>query len=246
MYEPRTYRKNVNNDRFAYFRAVVDETDLWIGIEKNRFSRVDQKLIRDEIVRLREELKKYIVLNPEFQTSMIALPVFGSDPPVIQKLKKAGITSSTGPMSGVAGLLAEEIAKYIHNEFDINEIIVENGGDICLKIRSELNIAIDLRGNSVFKQLGIRMRPSDGFVGVCSSSGTFGHSISLGKADLLTVISHDTVLADAWATSLANQIHTEDDIIAITKVLPENVTGILAIKANKIGYKGNFKLVKLG
>ena len=39
---------------------------------------------------------------------------------------KAGI----GPMSAVAGLFAREVGEHILNNFELNELLVENGGDI--------------------------------------------------------------------------------------------------------------------
>lgn len=245
MYEPRTYRKNVNTDRFEYVRIIVEESDLWLGIEKSRFEKVDQKLVRYEIVRLREVLKDYIVLNPIFLQSMKPIEIYNTDPPIIIKLKETGIISDTGPMTGVAGLIAEKITNFIVNTFEIKEVIVENGGDICMKINSDLNLSIAAGKNSGFNNLGLKILASEEVIGICSSSGTFGHSFSFGKADLLTVISHDTVLADAWATSLANQIKTQEDIQTLCNILPEEIIGLVAIKDNKIAYKGDYELLKL-
>lgn len=244
MYEPRTYRKNVNKDRFEYARIIVEESDLWLGIEKNRFIRLDQKLVRDEIVRLREVLKNYIDLNPVFLQSMKPIEIYDTDPVIIKKLKETGIISGTGPMTGVAGLIAEKITNFIQNVFDINEVIVENGGDICMKINTDLNLAIAAGENSAFNNIGLKILASEEVVAICSSSGTFGHSVSFGVADLLTVTSHDTTLADAWATSLANQIKTQKDLQTLCSTLPENVIGLLAIKDRKIAYKGDYELLK--
>ncbi len=245
MYEPRTYRKNLNTDRFEYARIIVEESDLWLGIEKSRIKKVDQKLVQNEILRLRTILKDYIGLNPDFLQSMKPIEIYENDPPIIKKLKETGIISHTGPMTGVAGLIAELITNFIQNSFDIQEVIVENGGDICMKINSELNLAVAAGKNSGFNNLGLKILPSEEVIGICSSSGTFGHSISFGKADLLTVISHDTTLADAWATSLANKINKEEDIQTLCNILPENIIGLLAIKDKKIAYKGDYELLKL-
>ncbi|MEE8324340.1 MAG: hypothetical protein V3R31_01660 [Candidatus Humimicrobiaceae bacterium] len=48
--------------------------------------------------------------------------------------------------------------------------------------------------------------------GICSSSGSFGHSLSLGKSDLVTVMSRTATIADAAATAIANTINCEEDM----------------------------------
>ena len=49
-------------------------------------------------------------------------------------------------------------------------------------------------------------------MGLCASSGKFGHSKSLGKADLVSVACCDTVMADQYATAFANQVVDVADI----------------------------------
>lgn len=49
-------------------------------------------------------------------------------------------------------------------------------------------------------------------VGVCTSSGKVGHSLSFGKADAVVVLSRDTLLADAAATAICNMVKGIDDI----------------------------------
>ena len=49
-------------------------------------------------------------------------------------------------------------------------------------------------------------------MGICSSSGTVGPSLSFGKSDIATVISGDPVLSDACATRLGNEIAAQGDL----------------------------------
>ncbi|MBN1783036.1 UPF0280 family protein, partial [bacterium] len=49
-------------------------------------------------------------------------------------------------------------------------------------------------------------------LGICTSSGTVGHSFSYGKADAAVVISRNIILADAAATALGNRVHQKEDL----------------------------------
>jgi ApbE superfamily uncharacterized protein (UPF0280 family) len=43
-------------------------------------------------------------------------------------------------------------------------------------------------------------------MGICSSSGAFGHSLSFGKADIVTIISENVITADLFATGVCNKL----------------------------------------
>jgi hypothetical protein len=60
------------------------------------------------------------------------------------------------------------------------------------------------------------------------SSATLGPSISFGIADAVTIFSHDVALADAWETSICNQIRPEDKSV-LDRVDVAEVDGIFAI-----------------
>ena len=55
-------------------------------------------------------------------------------------------------------------------------------------------------------KVGIRIKPDQQTWGVCTSSGTVGPSLSLGRADAACVVAPDTALADACATALGNRV----------------------------------------
>ena len=67
---------------------------------------------------------------------------------------------------------------------------------------------------------------------ICSSSGTMGHSLSLGRCDLATVFARDASLADAAATLAGNLVSREEDLEpAVNRVLAiEGIQGCLAGK----------------
>ncbi len=84
-------------------------------------------------------------------------------------------------------------------------------------------------------------------LGVCTSSGTVGHSLSLGQSDAVAVLARSTSLADAAATALGNRIKTAKDIpaaIDYAQTIP-GLSGVLLIKDDNMGLWGNVKVVSL-
>ena len=80
---------------------------------------------------------------------------------------------------------------------------------------------------------------------VCTSSGTVGHSLSLGNADAVCVLSESCSLADAAATSIGNHIKSKSDIpkaIDIGKNI-NGINGIAIIMGDEIGLWGNLELI---
>ena len=245
MFQPRIYRERINNERFKGKKIIIEESDLWVGINTESYSNVDFEHIHQHLFEIRGNLKSYILDHPEFRSSLHPLEPLDTDPDFIIRLKEAGLKAGVGPMAGIAGFVAEEIARTIKMNYDVKEVVIENGGDICLWIERDLNLALDSGTNKNFENLGLEIKAENDFLGICSSSGTFGHSFSMGSSDLLMVIANDTVLADSWATSLANYIRSEEDIDKIISKIPKNLKAFIAVKDNKIAYKGNYKVINI-
>jgi hypothetical protein len=74
-----------------------------------------------------------------------------------------------------------------------------------------------------------------------------GHSLSLGSADAVIVLSPSTSLADAAATALGNVVKTADDIPqAIEKAQSiEGLRGVVIIVDDKMGVWGKVRIVSL-
>jgi hypothetical protein len=82
-------------------------------------------------------------------------------------------------------------------------------------------------------------------MGICTSSGMFGHSFSFGKADAAVVLSENTALADAAATRFCNEIKTKNDInktIELSQSIA-GLEGVLLIKDDVLGVLGNITLI---
>lgn len=223
----------------AYFRITVSETDLHIGARLP---------LREEALRAcaaaRAEIEAEIAVRPAFLTSLVPLAPRGDETPLVRSMLDAAVRASVGPMAAVAGAVAGAVGKALADSSP--EVIVENGGDLYLQGGKERVVAVFAGKNPLSGKLGVRVRPVGG-LGVCTSSGTFGHSLSFGRADAALVVSRDPALADAAATRLGNLIRSEADIEnALDETLRvKGVTGALAIAGEKLGVKGEIELTTL-
>jgi ApbE superfamily uncharacterized protein (UPF0280 family) len=101
-------------------------------------------------------------------------------------------------------------------------------------------------GSSVLSEkLALRIRPEQTPLGVCTSSGTVGPSLSFGRADAVTVVSPSGAVADAAATRIGNQVKRRGDINRALAVAPEieGVLGAVIIMGDRVGAWGEVELV---
>jgi hypothetical protein len=148
-------------------------------------------------------------------------------------------------MAAVAGAIAEQVGLALLEES--SEVVVENGGDCFIKVDSPLHVGILAGQSTLSGRVALKIHPENTPVGVCTSSGTVGHSFSLGRADAVTVIAPSTALADALATMACNQVRGENDIRkAITFAQQvEGVLGVIVMVGEKIGAWGDVELVSI-
>jgi ApbE superfamily uncharacterized protein (UPF0280 family) len=127
------------------------------------------------------------------------------------------------------------------------QVIVENGGDIYLATSKGRTIGIYAGNSPLSFKIGITISPEETPLGICTSSGTVGHSLSFGKADAVCILSKSAALADAAATAVGNLIREKNDIglgLERGKEI-EGVLGTLIIVGDKMGVWGNIKLIQL-
>lgn len=245
MYEPRTYRRQMENGRFTGFTLRDGETDLWIGISDQTNLKEIRRSAINCVSDLRKVLKNYVDDNPDFLRSHKPLALDDNEPTIIKEMKIAAMEANTGPMAAVAGIIAMNTLKNLDEKFNIGEIIIENGGDIAIKIENQIVVDPFAGKNKYFKNLGIEISNFKEKLAICSSSGIFGHSLSYGKADLVVAISRDAALADAWATSIANDIQIKEDVEKVTRILPSEIISVMAVKDDKMAYRGSFSMVRI-
>jgi ApbE superfamily uncharacterized protein (UPF0280 family) len=148
-------------------------------------------------------------------------------------------------MAAVAGAIAE----YVGNQLRAlsPEVIVENGGDIYLSVQRDITVGIFAGSSPLSQRIGLRIRPETTPLGIGTSSGTVGHSLSFGKADAATVLAPSATLADAAATALGNMVSTKDDIAAALEKVHHipGITGALIILGDALGAWGELDIVEL-
>jgi hypothetical protein len=197
------------------------------------------------VLTCRNSIETYINFNPEFATSFTPVNDAGFAPKIIRDMMEAAKLAGVGPMAAVAGAVAEYAGTSLL-EFT-PQILVENGGDLFIKSDSDTIFSIYAKNTPFSMTTGIQVKKRDKPYGICTSSGTLGHSKSFGKADAATVLSESCPLADAVATALGNMVQTASDIrtaIDVGKAIP-GIQGIVIIKGDKIGLWGDLKLVKI-
>ncbi len=237
MYEPRTYRHWIKGGDLISFNVVVKETDLYIRASTNLKSKA-----RKLVLKYRHALERYIERHPAFLTSLKPLPVDDNAPHIVKAMSEAASKAAVGPMASVAGAIAEFVGTELLAFTP--EIIVENGGDIYLKSLGKKIIGIYAGESPLSGKIELEIDGADTPLGICTSSGTVGHSLSYGKADAVIVLSQSATLADAAATAIANLIKQPGDIpggIERAKSI-EGVSGVIIIQGDKTGLWGKVKI----
>ncbi|MGD8448133.1 MAG: UPF0280 family protein [Desulfobacterales bacterium] len=240
MYQKRSYRNLTARENLVSFRVAVKETDLFVQAAKPL-----EEITRELILKHRGVIEAYIKRHPEFVKTLKPWRVCGPAPNIINHMVSAGENAGVGPMAAVAGAIAEHVGidLLIHTD----EVVVENGGDIFFKTNGPVTIGIFAGKSPISLGMGLRVDPGEKPLSVCTSSGTVGHSLSLGKADAVCVVSGSCSLADAAATSIGNQITSKAHIgsaIDFGKNI-KGVDGIVVIMGNKIGMWGELEVVRL-
>jgi hypothetical protein len=158
---------------------------------------------------------------------------------------EAAQAASVGPMAAVAGAIAEALGEEM-NKY-CKEIIIENGGDIYIKSSEKRIIGIFASKSRFSCQIGLEITGNETPLGLCTSSGTIGSSISLGKADAVVIKANTASLADAAATATANIIKTSQDLKPAIEFANKiaGITGVVAIKGNLLAAWGNIKIIKI-
>lgn len=239
-YRERTYRKLVRDRDLFSFNVIVKETDLWVSAEKELV-----KETRDLIIDYRHQLESYIQAHPEYVNSLNPYPADQFAPEIVKMMISETEKVGVGPMASVAGAIAQYVG---NNLLDItDQVIVENGGDIYLKTSRDVTISIFAGESPLSNRIGILINVYQMPLGVCSSSGTVGHSLSMGNADVVCILSSSAILADGAATALGNRIRSEKDLDRIAEWANEidGITGGIAVLGERMAMWGEVELVKL-
>jgi len=237
VYEPRVYRHWVKDKDLVSFNVVVKETDLYI-----RASSDLEAEARKLVTKYRNLLERYIAQHPSFLTSLEPVAVTDNAPAIVSEMAKAAGKAGVGPMAAVAGAIAEFVGRELLALSP--EVIIENGGDIYIKSLRKRRIGIYAGKSPLSGKIALEISAEETPLGICTSSGTVGHSLSFGKADAAIVLSPSATLADAAATAIGNIVLQPADIprgIELARSI-DGVSGAIIIKDDKMGLWGEVKL----
>lgn len=244
MIEERKYRKQFSQERFRSFTVNYKDTDLWIGVDPVSFRQEMQQDAFLKVKELRHQMEQYLLSDPIFGKTFEPCVVKPNAPAIVKMMADAAQRAGVGPMAGVAGAFAEETGRFLMDKYSIRELVIENGGDIFLKVENPIILLI-YAGNSVLSEkIAIEIPAGETPLGVCTSSGTVGPSISLGKADAAMIVCRNTALADALATTFGNMVKTAEDIqqaIDKTQQFAEILSAVIICR-DKIGIRGKFEM----
>ena len=235
----------MGNSRWKSFRHAYLETDLWIGFDSAGDLKRTIRFTDGRVKYYREMLENHIRHNPDFLSSLVPLDPSSGLPDLIEEMYNASAMAGTGPMSAVAGAIAEHVCTDIISEFGYNEVVIENGGDLFLKLNSPATISVYAGNSPLSEKIGLVITPENSPVSVCCSSGTVGHSLSFGTADACVIACRLGALADAFATAFCNKVKDSENLKEISDLalnIPE-IKSIIVIKDDKVALGGNFEIV---
>lgn len=224
----------------TFFNVKIDTSDLFIRSDKNLYD-VAFGVLKDT----RRELEEYINEHDEFLHSLNPVIHHGGEDKITAVMCMAGASAGVGPMAAVAGAIAEKVGRELLNH--TCEVVVENGGDIWMKLIKPAIIGLYVNNIYFKNSIGIKINPEETPCSVCTSTSRLGHSLSFGKADSVTVIGDSGAVADAAATAVCNMVQNETDIetalefaISIT-----GVRGCVIVFRDKIALQGEIILAPI-
>jgi ApbE superfamily uncharacterized protein (UPF0280 family) len=219
--------------------VTVAESDLFIVSDSD----VEEKAMA-ALVEVRREIERYISFKPFFAKSLEPVEVGNTAAPIIRDMAKAAQLFHVGPMAAVAGAVAHHVGKALDS--CCSHLIIENGGDIYIKSKSPISIEVYAGPDSPFTgKLRFQVDSKGKSLGVCTSSASVGHSLSLGKADAVVAIADRADVADAAATHIANQVKIKSDISTVLNRERKRgyLKGIIIVIEDRMGAWGDLTLL---
>ena len=240
MDRQRFYRQIQTRGDLLGFEVRYRESDLHIRAERALPDEASASLIRH-----RNAVEGYIRSRPEFGESLIPLADDPLAPRLVRNMLESAAAAEVGPMAAVAGAIAEAVGRELLET--CGEVIVENGGDLFVACAHDIVAGLYAGSSPLSHRIGLKIRAEDMPLGICTSSRTVGHSLSLGRADAACVVADNSALADACATALGNRIGESSDIErALDWVCSiDGVRGGLVILSETMGILGDIEIANL-
>jgi len=234
----------MGNERWKSFRIDHMETDLWVAVSSKGYNPEVERYSMDRILYYRGILNSYIIKVPEFLSSLSPLIVPYHVHPLVNEMYEASLLAGTGPMSAVAGAIAEHICNDLIVRYGFPEVIVENGGDIFMKFTSPATISVYAGNSPLSEKIGLLVKPEDTPLSVCCSSGTIGHSLSTGMADACMIACRSGAEADAFATAFCNEVKSKEMVSTVTEKALQipDILSVVIIKDDQMGIGGRIEV----
>lgn len=172
-------------------------------------------------IQVLEDLAKFL---PVIKKKSLDLEVEEAFPDVVRRMiestKKMEELDLT-PLAAVAGTASDVVADFMYSKGG-TKIIVDNGGDIAIRLREGevarvgIKTEIDAKQPTYLISIDSNMK-----IGGVATSGLGGRSFTKGIASAATVLSETASLSDAAATVIGNFTNIEDS--GITRSLAEKI-----------------------
>jgi ApbE superfamily uncharacterized protein (UPF0280 family) len=237
----------MGNERWRDFRVCYKETDLWVAVTGHMYSCEAESYTRERIHYYRDVINNHITMFPEFGSSLIPTGSHHYTHTLVKEMYEASDASETGPMSAVAGAIAEYVCRDLISRFEFPEVVVENGGDIYMSLCSPAVISIFAGSSPLSGKIGLNVPPSQTPLAICCSSGTVGHSLSFGTADAAVIACHSGARADAFATAFCNKVQNTEMVGGVVDLALKtaDILSVVIIKDDKVGMGGRLEVTLL-
>lgn len=240
-YQHRFYRDWVSPKGLLFSYVTYKETDLQILTDKP----LDKKFVQERIRLYRWDIENYITKDRRFLTALKPIEVELTAPTIVKEMSEAAKLADVGPMAAVAGAIAQFLGKDLL-KIGYKDVIIENGGDIFLASRKSRIVKIYTGLPKIWKSLSIKICPRNMPIGICTSSGTLGHSLSFGSADSVVILAKNAAVADAVATATTNRVQAKENLsgaLNFARAIKGTKGAIIILKNNLVSW-GEVKFVK--
>lgn len=240
-YRKRFYRDWAKAKGLYPTRVTAKETDLQIYTDKP----LKNGFVAERIRLYRWDIENYINKDHRFLSALKPVSVEPDAAAIVKDMAEQAGRANTGPMGAVAGAIAEFLGKDLLRA-GYKDVIIENGGDIFLKTRSSRKIGVYVGRSKLWSKLQLKIMPKDMPLGICTSSGTLGHSLTFGCADSVVILSKSTGLADSVAAATANRINSKEDLqraLDFARAV-KGVLGVMIILKNNLLTWGKVEFAK--
>ncbi|MEW6522879.1 MAG: UPF0280 family protein [Bacillota bacterium] len=242
-YHDRFYRDLACPEGMHRFRVEYRQTDLLVLVDRASWRPALVGLALEVVQQQHRELVAWCRRDRAFLTALEPYPLEMGAPAMARTMAEAGAVVQVGPMAAVAGAMAEMVGRRLLEE--VEDVLVENGGDIFLSGRRPVKVALFAGQSPLSLAVAVEVDASTRPLSVCTSSGTVGPSLSFGRADAAVAVAPDGALADAAATALGNRVQDPGDIpgaLAWARTVP-GLTGALVIQGDHLGAWGELRVV---